>query len=315
MLYAEGCNISCTTTTFDNATDAAKEADVTLAFVGIDHTIEHEGGDRTSIGLVGHQQDLLQALRKAARGPLIVVLVHGGPLSSSWAKDNADAVVDAIDGGEAAGTALAQMLFGVVSPSGMLPYTLLPESYAQENDFLNMSMRAPPGRTYRFYTGQPLWPFGFGMSYATFAYSWAQSAPGALSIAQGNAARFVIAVENTGAVASALPVQVYLEEVTPRTELHAFDRAAARDVAPLRTLVALEKIRLAPGERATLAFAFSALPASHSEWCTFCTVSASGRRVVAPGQYRLHFGGHGGAGPAPLSADLALGGELQDVPL
>jgi hypothetical protein len=316
VVFAEGCDIACSSSAmFQAATAAAAQADATLAFVGIDHTIEHEGGDRTTIGLVGQQEELLRALSQAAKGPLIVVFVHGGPLSSSWAKENADVVLDAIDGGEAAGTALAQVLFGQVSPSGLLPYTILPESYAQENDFLNMSMRAAPGRTYRFYTGQPLWPFGFGLTYSTFSYAWARQPPQGLEIVEGAVARFALSVTNTGVVSSGLPVQAYLQEITPRSQLHAFDSAALADVAPAKTLVGLQKIRLAPGEQMEVIFEFAAVPASHSEWCSFCTVSAGGYRLVAPGQYRLHFGGHGGADAAPLAAELELHGDARPLPL
>jgi beta-glucosidase len=145
---------------------------------------EHEGADRTTLGLPAGQLELLQQVKAAAKGPVVVVLVHGGPLSSDWAHAHADAVLDAIDGGQSAGTALASVLFGETNPSGtsvsvrsgtcqtlrssswfgvgtgMLPYTLFPEAYASQNDFTNMSMRASPGRTYRFFQGEPLWPFG-----------------------------------------------------------------------------------------------------------------------------------------------------------
>lgn len=303
---------------FADAVAAAAAADITLAFVGIDSTIEHEGADRTTIGLVGQQEALLAALGKHSHGPLVVVLVHGGPLSSSWAKANADAVVDAVDGGEAAGTALADVLFGQISPSGMLPYSIFPESYAQENDFLNMSMRAAPGRTYRFYTGTPLWPFGFGLHYSTFAYSWATAPPTVLTIAANasdSAPVFCVRITNTGSRSSAVPVQVYLQEVTPRAVLHGFDAAAAMDTAPHKTLVALEKVALQPGESSTVTVTLPTVPLSHASWCSFCTVSASGRRVVAPGKYRVHVGGHGGAEDGPLIAEIVLEGALTDVPL
>lgn len=149
------------------AVTLASEVDYTIACVGIDATIEHEGTDRTTIGLPPTQLELLQAVAttvaKVARKKLIVVLVNGGPLSVDWLKEATTAspplvhaVVEAFDGGQSAGTALADILWGDESPSGSLPFTLYPENFTSQVPLTNMSMRPylehpgfNPGRTYR----------------------------------------------------------------------------------------------------------------------------------------------------------------------
>ena len=111
----------------------------------------------------------MQAIH-AAVGPrrLIVVLVNGGSLSPDWVKANCPTVVEALEGGQSGGTALAEILAGDISPSGVLPYTMYPTEFLSQAPHQDMSMRSGVGRTYRFYTGEPLWPFGHSLSYTTW---------------------------------------------------------------------------------------------------------------------------------------------------
>ncbi len=129
ILNASACqDIACADTHgFPAALALARKADVTLVTVGIDYTIEAETLDRTSLGLPGNQLALVQAAVAAVgASKVIVVLCNGGSLSVDWIKANVPTVVDAFEGGQSGGTALAQILFGDVNPSGVLPYTVYP---------------------------------------------------------------------------------------------------------------------------------------------------------------------------------------------
>src|SRR3984957_4487062 len=153
-----------------------KQADVVVAVVGIPSQLEGEemqvdvpgfkGGDRTSLDLPKEEEDLLEALKGTGK-PLIVVLMNGSALSVNWANENANAILDAWYSGEEGGTAIAQTLAGVNNPAGRLPVTFY-KGVEQLPPFEDYSMK---NRTYRYFEGQPLYPFGFGLSYSKFAYS------------------------------------------------------------------------------------------------------------------------------------------------
>lgn len=133
-----GCkSVQCTSTrNFDEAVRAARSADVTVAVMGIDSSIEAETRDRTTIGLPGNQGKLVQQLAGAVGDKLILVLVNGGPLSVDWARHNVATVLEAYEGGEAAGTAVAEVLTGSVNPSGVLPYTVYPSNYVNRKSLV-----------------------------------------------------------------------------------------------------------------------------------------------------------------------------------
>lgn len=153
----------------------AKNADVVVAVVGITSQLEGEemkvdvpgfkGGDRTSLDLPKEEEDLLEAM-KATGKPLVVVLMNGSALSVNWANQHADAILDAWYSGEEGGTAVAQTLAGVNNPAGRLPVTFY-KGTDQLPDFEDYSMK---NRTYRYFEGQPLYAFGYGLSYSKFEY-------------------------------------------------------------------------------------------------------------------------------------------------
>ena len=154
----------------------AKNADVVVAVVGITSQLEGEemkvevpgfkGGDRTSLDLPKEEEDLLEAMKTTGK-PLVVVLMNGSALSVNWANENADAILDAWYSGEEGGTAVAQTLAGVNNPAGRLPVTFY-KSVDQLPAFEDYSMK---NRTYRYFQGEPLYPFGYGLSYSKFEYS------------------------------------------------------------------------------------------------------------------------------------------------
>jgi beta-glucosidase len=164
---------------------AAKDADVVVAVVGITSQLEGEemnvsepgfqGGDRTSLDLPKPEEDLLKGVASAGK-PLVVVLTNGSALAVNWANEHANAIVDAWYPGEEGGTAVAETLSGANNPAGRLPVTFY-KSVDQLPNFEDYSMKA---RTYRYFTGTPLYPFGFGLSYTKFAYSGLTVSEGAV---------------------------------------------------------------------------------------------------------------------------------------
>src|SRR5437763_8394140 len=158
------------------AASAARDADVVVAVVGITSKLEGEemkvdlpgfrGGDRTSLNLPSEEEVLLGAMKSTGK-PLVVVLMNGSALAVNWANDHANAIVDAWYAGEEGGTAIAETLAGVNNPAGRLPVTFY-KGTEQLPDFEDYSMK---NRTYRYFKGEPLFPFGYGLSYSTFEYS------------------------------------------------------------------------------------------------------------------------------------------------
>ena len=158
------------------AVQAVKDADVAVAFVGLNPSLEGEemrvsipgfaGGDRTDLNLPASQEALLEAAAATGK-PLVVVLTSGSALAANYAAEHAAAVLELWYGGEEAGTAIAETLAGVNNPAGRLPVTFY-RSVDQLPPFDNYSM---DGRTYRYFKGDALYGFGFGLSYSKFAYS------------------------------------------------------------------------------------------------------------------------------------------------
>lgn len=161
---------------FAEAVDAAKRADAVVMVLGISSKLEGEemnvteagfkGGDRTSIDLPERQQRLLEAVAATGK-PIVVVLLSGSALAVNWAADHANAILQAWYPGEEGGTAVADVLFGDYNPAGRLPVTFY-KSLDQLPPFESYAMDR---RTYRYFKGEPLYPFGFGLSYTKFAYS------------------------------------------------------------------------------------------------------------------------------------------------
>src|SRR5512133_793854 len=162
-----------------------------------------KGGDRTSIDLPQPEEVLLKAV-KAAGKPLIVVLMNGSALAVNWADKNANAILEAWYAGEEGGTALAETLAGVNKPAGRLPVTFY-TGVDQLPAFEDYSMQ---NRTYRYFTGKPLYPFGYGLSYSTFAYSNLKLAKN--NVAAGDPLVVEADVNNTSKREGDEVVQVYI---------------------------------------------------------------------------------------------------------
>jgi beta-glucosidase len=251
---------------------AAQNADVVVAVVGITSELEGEemkvevegfqGGDRTSIALPKPEEELLEALA-ATKKPLVVVLTNGSALGIEWARKNASAIVEAWYPGEEGGSAVAETLSGRNNPAGRLPVTFY-KDVSQLPPFEDYAMA---GRTYRYFSGTPLFAFGYGLSYTTFAYS-ELTAPASLDA--GAALTAEVTVTNTGKRAGDEVAQLYLS----------FPDV---DGAPLRALRGFQRVHLEAGESRKLRFELSPRDLS--------MVTAEGTPIIAAGQYNLSIGG------------------------
>ena len=256
------------------AASAAADADVVVAFVGLSPGVEGEelkvdvpgfmGGDRTDIGLPASQQKLLETVA-ASKKPLVVVLMSGSAVALNWASEHADAIVAAWYPGEQGGLAVAQTLAGIINPAGRLPVTF----YRDVRDlppFIDYTMK---GRTYRYFKGEPLYAFGDGLSYTTFAYDAPELS--AQSLKAGDSLDVAVSVRNTGTRSGDEVVQLYL----------AYPDAPD---APRRALVGFRRVSLAAGKQRTVSF--------HLDARALSLVDADGTRAVRAGRYALFAGGH-----------------------
>jgi beta-glucosidase len=275
----------------DFAVAAARQADLVVAVAGISSALEGEqmtvnlpgfdGGDRTSLDMPTEEEKLLKAV-KATGKPMVLVLMNGSALSVNWAADNVDAIIDAWYPGEQGGNAIGQTLVGVNNPSGRLPVTFYTgvEGLPAFDDY---SMK---GRTYRYFTGKPLYAFGHGLSYTRFAYATPKLS--ASTLTAGQTLGVDAEIRNAGARAGDEVAQVYLG--FPQTP-----------GAPIRALRGFTRVHLAPGERRTVHFDLDPRDLS--------SVTEAGERIVAPGAYTLTVGGGQPGTDAPgASAHFTING-------
>lgn len=271
----------------------AAENEVTIAIIGLDPSLESEegdspaspiGGDRATIELPKVQLEFITELRKHAK-KLIVVLTGGSSIAVPEVHDFADAVLQVWYPGCEGGRALAEVLFGDASPSGKMPLTV-PRSTADLPPFIDYAMK---GRTYRFSQIEPLYPFGFGLSYAKFAY-----APLTLSTARLGAGQEVVVrttLTNSSGRTASEAVQCYIQP--PSSWAH----------APLATLVDFQKVSVPAKGSVDIEFK---LPAA-----AFAQVDSTGQQVHAPGSYGIVVGSASpGARAAALGAPSPATGTI-----
>jgi beta-glucosidase len=255
------------------AVSAAKAADLTIAVVGITSQLEGEemkvevpgfqGGDRTSLDLPKEEEDLLKALGGTGK-PFVVVLMNGSALSVNWADQHANAILDAWYSGEEGGTAIAQTLAGVSNPAGRLPVTFY-KSTEQLPTFEDYSMK---NRTYRYFEGQPLYPFGYGLSYSKFEYTNLKVSNAELNA--GDSLEVEVDIKNAGEREGDEVAELYLS----------FPKLPG---TPLRALRGFKRVHLAAGSVQHVSFSLEARELSH--------VNTAGDRIVAAGAYQVSVGG------------------------
>lgn len=250
--------------------NSVKDADVIIFAGGISAKIEGEEmpveiegfkrGDRTSIALPAIQKEMLSALHATGK-PVVFVLMTGSAIGLEWESQHIPAIMNAWYGGQAGGQAIADVIFGDYNPAGRLPVTFY-KSVDDLPDFEDYSMN---NRTYRYFTGQPLYPFGYGLSYTTFKYSSLD-----ISAANQNGQIVKVMVTNTGSRAGDEVVQLYLNN---KREF----------VTPIRALKGFKRIYLEPGESKTVEFVLTSNELS--------VVSPSGGHIPMKGDVLISVGG------------------------
>ena len=274
----------------DEALQVARDADTVVAFVGLNAWLEGEemplhvpgfqGGDRTDLALPEVQNRLLDALA-ALRKPVVVVLESGSAVTLNDTAQNASAILEAWYPGEFGGRAIAETLSGQSNPSGRLPVTFY-SSVAQLPEFSDYSMK---GRTYRYFSGKPSYPFGYGLSYTAFNYS---SLKLTTVLEAGREQEVTVRVKNTGKAAGDEVVQAYLSY-------------PEQPMAPIRALKSFQRVRLAPNEEKTITLTLSSRD--------LALVGEDGTHRVTAGKYELWVGGgQPGTGAAGSAASFVIRG-------
>ncbi|KDP28242.1 hypothetical protein JCGZ_14013 [Jatropha curcas] len=299
-IYKQGCpDVGCASDQlFGEAIGAASQADATVLVMGLDQSIEAEFRDRTGLLLPGRQQEFVSKVASASKGPTILVLMSGGPIDVSFAKN--DPKISAIlwtgYPGQAGGAAIADVLFGTTNPGGKLPMTWYPQDYITNLPMTEMGMRSSqskgyPGRTYRFYKGEVVYPFGHGMSYTNFVHNIA-SAPTMVSVPlaghRGNTtiSGKAIRVTHTKCNRLSLGLQVDVKNVGSKDgtyTLLVYSTPPAGLWAPHKQLVAFEKVHVAAGSQQRVGI--------NIHVCKYLSVvDKYGIRRIPIGLHSLHIG-------------------------
>jgi beta-glucosidase len=265
----------------NKALEIARQADVVVLCMGLSSRLEGEemdvnidgfkGGDRTKLDLPETQQELIKEIQALGK-PVVLVLLNGSALSINWEAAHIPAIVEAWYPGQAAGQAIADVLFGDYNPGGRLPVTF----YHSVNDLPAFTDYNMTGHTYRYFPGLPLYAFGYGLSYTSFKYHDVKMAATAKA---GDSVRLSVLLTNTGKMAGDEVAQVYVSRLRSPVPV------------PMLSLAAFRRIHLEPGEQQTLSFT---LPPN-----AFSIVDENMQRVVPPGSFSVSVGG-----AQPLSAFL-----------
>ncbi|XP_042476862.1 probable beta-D-xylosidase 2 [Macadamia integrifolia] len=304
-IHQTGCSdVACgSDQLFGAAVNAARQADATVLVMGLDQSIEAEYRDRVGLLLPGRQQELVSRVAMASKGPTVLVLMSGGPLDVSFAQNDprVSAILWVGYPGQAGGTAIADVVFGTTNPGGKLPMTWYPQDYVTKLPMTNMAMRADPargypGRTYRFYKGPVVYPFGHGLSYTNFVHTIA-AAPTLVSVPLGgghshpntSALWKSSSVRITHAKCNRLSVglQVDVKNTGIMDGTHTLlvysASPAGKDWAPHKQLVAFEKVQVPAGSQRRVGI--------NIHVCKFLSVvDKNGIRRIPMGEHNLHIG-------------------------
>lgn len=258
---------------FEAVASRVKDADAIIFVGGIAPQLEGEemrvnkagfnGGDRTSIMLPQVQTDLLKALKNTGK-PVVFVMMTGSAIAIPWEAENLPAIVNAWYGGQSAGTAIADVLFGDYNPAGRLPVTF----YKSDNDLPKFEDYSMNNRTYRYFTGKPLYAFGFGLSYTTFKYD-NLVVPAVI----GKSKKLLVSVKvtNTGKMGGEEVSQLYLSHLNAKIKV------------PVRALKGFDRLYLKAGESKTIKFELSAQDLS--------LIDGKGHMISPAGKIKISVGG------------------------
>jgi beta-glucosidase len=287
VLYTKGCELVAglphpvsAARMKDSALRIARQADVVILCMGLSPRLEGEelkldipgfhGGDRTTLDLPKEQEDLIHAIAATGK-PVILVLLNGSAVSINWEDRHLPAILEAWYPGQAGGTAIADVLFGDYNPAGRLPVTF----YTSVKDLPNFGDYAMAGRTYRYYKGHVLYPFGYGLSYTTFHYYNLQIEK---AVGPGDSLLLSVQVSNAGHSEGDEVAQIYISALDlPRAP------KPREDALPIRSLRAFHRIHLHPGQIVTLHFAVAP--------DAFTVIDDKMQRVPLYGHYAISAGG------------------------
>jgi len=258
----------------DQAVSAAQQADVVIMCLGLSPLVEGEemdvpfagfrGGDRTDIALQKEQEELLEQIQRLGK-PVVLVLLNGSALAVNWANEHVPAILEAWYPGEEGGTAIADVLFGDYNPAGRLPVTFY-KSVDQLPPFTDYRMQ---GRTYRYFKGEPLYPFGFGLSYAKFKYE--KLTLDTTRLKAGNELKVSAELQNISNRAGDEVIELYLSNLDGSVPV------------PIRSLAGIKRVYLAPGEKRTVWFTVSPRE--------MMAADARGNLVLKPAKFMISIGG------------------------
>lgn len=256
-----------------DAIEKAKQSDAVIMVMGLTPSIEGEemdvnvegfkGGDRTDIALPKPQEQLIKDIQALGK-PVVLVLMGGSALAVNWENENVPAILDAWYPGQFGGNAIADVIFGDYNPGGRLPVTF----YKSVNQIPAFDDYKMDGRTYRYFKGEPLYPFGYGLSYTKFAYSNLRLSK---TVTAGADTQITVDVQNAGAVTGDEVVQLYVTD------------SSATVPVPIRSLAGVSRVTLKPGEKRTITFALIARQMS--------VIDNNGKRVIQPGDFLVSVGG------------------------
>ena len=255
------------------AVSCAQRSDAVILCLGLDASIEGEegdtsnefaGGDKQNLDLPGNQQALLEAVQQTGK-PVILVLLAGSPLAVNWADEHVGSIIQAFYPGAQGGRAIASLIFGKYSPSGRLPVTFV----RSEKDLPDFSDYSMENRTYRYMKAEPLYPFGFGLSYSKFEYKNLTLSHS--SITAGKDIEAAVDVKNTGSIQSDEIVELYLQDV----------EASVR--VPRWQLSGIKRVTLDPGDVSTVKFKITARE--------MALINMDGECFLEPGEFKVFAGG------------------------
>lgn len=281
---------------------AAERADAVVLCLGLSNALEGEQGaavsaelhgDRASLGLPPVQQWLMEEICALGK-PTVLVIMSGSAVDLSWAREHIPAILVQFYPGQEGGTALANVLFGDTNPAGRLPVTFY-ESVDQLPPFEDYSME---GRTYRYFRGEPVYPFGFGLSYTQFSYRGLKVSPA--TVTTGAPIGVTVEVENTGSWMGDEVAQLYLTHEAPSVK------------SPIRQLAGMARFSLAPGAKREMTFTLSLRQ--------LALVAEDGTFFQEPGKIRLEAGGsqpdrlsHSLGAATPASVVIEVKGERKEL--
>ncbi len=255
------------------ALDVAKKADVVILCMGLTARLEGEQmdidikgfdhGDRTNLVLPDVQEELIKEISSLGK-PVVLVLLNGSALAVNWEEKNIPAIVEAWYPGQAAGSAIANVLFGDYNPGGRLPVTF----YKSVKDLPSFEQYDMTKQTYRYFKGEPIYPFGYGLSYTTFKYE-NMNLNDKYKI--GDSVKVSANIKNTGKIAGDEVVQLYISDLN------------ATVPAPIRSLKGFKRVHLKPGENKRVEFIVNP--------DAFSIINDSNERIIIPGKFELSVGG------------------------